>query len=434
MKRPAAIGGGASVACRSSILVAGSSGCARAARKRPTTRRWTGTSRRSRRASAGTVTKVHVDNNQAGQAPATVLVADRSARLPESRSSARRRSWPTRMATAAAARTGVPIAQVETSVRRQHRVRRRAAGGSRRRRRRARDPGGAGQPRVGAGAPAREGSDRDEGGARRRAAARPRAEGRDLAAAVRRGGRGGGLGARRGRRREVGRRRPRRAASPSPSSAPRRRAAPRRRRAPVSRPRGPRRSSCRSPRRAPTSAEARVAPGGSRAEAGRAQSRVHHRQGARPPASSAARRSSRAGHPAGPAAAGARRSRATSGSPRTSRRRSSRRCVPGQKATIDVDALGGKEFKGHVDSIAAATGAKFSLLPPENATGNYVKVVQRIPVRIFFEPGQDPDHLLRPGMSVTPTVTFDDRWPRLTDDLNRRPSIHTSIRGSSPSR
>src|SRR5258707_1297072 len=76
---------------------------------------------------------------------------------------------------------------------------------------------------------------------------------------------------------------------------------------------------------------------------------------------------------------------------------------PGQKATIDVDALG-TEFQGHVDSIAAATGAKFSLLPPENATGNYVKVVQRIPVRIFFEPGQDPNHLLRPGMSATVTV------------------------------
>ena len=78
---------------------------------------------------------------------------------------------------------------------------------------------------------------------------------------------------------------------------------------------------------------------------------------------------------------------------------------PGQKATVDVDALGGKEFAGHIDSIAAATGAKFSLLPPENATGNYVKVVQRIPVRIALEPGQDPEHLLRPGMSVTPTVS-----------------------------
>jgi len=77
---------------------------------------------------------------------------------------------------------------------------------------------------------------------------------------------------------------------------------------------------------------------------------------------------------------------------------------PGQKATVEVDALGGREFEGHVDSIAAATGAKFSLLPPENATGNFVKVVQRIPVKIVLEAGQDPGHLLRPGMSVTPTV------------------------------
>jgi membrane fusion protein (multidrug efflux system) len=77
---------------------------------------------------------------------------------------------------------------------------------------------------------------------------------------------------------------------------------------------------------------------------------------------------------------------------------------PGQAASVEVDALGGHEFKAHVDSIAAATGAKFSLLPPENATGNYVKVVQRIPVKIVFERGQDPDHRLRPGMSVTPTV------------------------------
>ena len=76
----------------------------------------------------------------------------------------------------------------------------------------------------------------------------------------------------------------------------------------------------------------------------------------------------------------------------------------GQPATVEVDGLGGKEFKGHIDSIAAATGAKFSLLPPENATGNYVKVVQRVPVKIVLEPGQDPDRLLRPGMSVTPTV------------------------------
>ena len=76
---------------------------------------------------------------------------------------------------------------------------------------------------------------------------------------------------------------------------------------------------------------------------------------------------------------------------------------PGQPATISVDAYG-RRYKGHVDSIAAATGARFSLLPPENATGNYVKVVQRIPVKIVFEKGQDPQHLLRPGMSVVPTV------------------------------
>jgi membrane fusion protein, multidrug efflux system len=76
----------------------------------------------------------------------------------------------------------------------------------------------------------------------------------------------------------------------------------------------------------------------------------------------------------------------------------------GQKAVVKVDAYGGKEFQAHVDSIAAATGARFSMLPPENATGNYVKVVQRVPVKIVLEPGQDPDHLLRPGMSVVPMV------------------------------
>jgi membrane fusion protein (multidrug efflux system) len=75
----------------------------------------------------------------------------------------------------------------------------------------------------------------------------------------------------------------------------------------------------------------------------------------------------------------------------------------GQPAKIKVDAYG-KEFSGSVESIGGATGARFSLLPPENATGNYVKVVQRIPVRIRFDKGQDPNHQLRPGMSVEPTV------------------------------
>jgi membrane fusion protein (multidrug efflux system) len=75
----------------------------------------------------------------------------------------------------------------------------------------------------------------------------------------------------------------------------------------------------------------------------------------------------------------------------------------GQKANIKVDAYG-RDFNGTVESISGATGARFSLLPPENATGNYVKVVQRIPVRIRFDKGQDPNHQLRPGMSVEPTV------------------------------
>jgi len=76
---------------------------------------------------------------------------------------------------------------------------------------------------------------------------------------------------------------------------------------------------------------------------------------------------------------------------------------PGQRCTIHVDATG-KDYDGHVDSIGGATSASYSLLPPENATGNYVKVVQRMPVKIVFENNQDPDHRLRPGMSTEPTV------------------------------
>ncbi len=81
---------------------------------------------------------------------------------------------------------------------------------------------------------------------------------------------------------------------------------------------------------------------------------------------------------------------------------------PGQPVTIKVDTYGGRKWGGHVGSLGAATGAKYSLLPPENATGNYVKVVQRIPVRIEFDNNDKPDFnsdgLLRPGMSVTPDV------------------------------
>ena len=77
---------------------------------------------------------------------------------------------------------------------------------------------------------------------------------------------------------------------------------------------------------------------------------------------------------------------------------------PGQEVTMTVDSFPGKVFKGKVDSIMAGTGVSFSLFPAENATGNYVKVVQRIPVKIVFQEGADKDHLLRIGMSVVPTV------------------------------
>src|SRR6202158_988713 len=75
----------------------------------------------------------------------------------------------------------------------------------------------------------------------------------------------------------------------------------------------------------------------------------------------------------------------------------------GQRAEIHVDSSG-RTFKGHVDSIAGATGPLFSLLPPENATGNYVKIVQRIPVKIALDAGENGEHQLRPGMNVVPDV------------------------------
>ncbi|MGB6431310.1 MAG: HlyD family secretion protein [Candidatus Acidiferrales bacterium] len=76
---------------------------------------------------------------------------------------------------------------------------------------------------------------------------------------------------------------------------------------------------------------------------------------------------------------------------------------PGERAEIHVSSLG-RTFKGHVDSVAGATGPVFSLLPPENATGNYVEIVQRIPVKIILDPGENADHQLLPGMNVTPDV------------------------------
>lgn len=76
---------------------------------------------------------------------------------------------------------------------------------------------------------------------------------------------------------------------------------------------------------------------------------------------------------------------------------------PGQRVEITCDS-NGRTYRGHVDSIAGATGPLFSLLPPENATGNYVKIVQRIPVKIVLEPGENRDHQLRPGMNVEAEV------------------------------
>jgi len=77
---------------------------------------------------------------------------------------------------------------------------------------------------------------------------------------------------------------------------------------------------------------------------------------------------------------------------------------PGQRVDLTVDSYPGKVFSGKVDSIMAGTGVSFSLFPAENATGNYVKVVQRIPVKIVLDEGTDKDHVLRVGMSVEPTV------------------------------
>ena len=77
---------------------------------------------------------------------------------------------------------------------------------------------------------------------------------------------------------------------------------------------------------------------------------------------------------------------------------------PGQKVEIEVDTFPGRAFHGRVDSLAPASGQEFALLPPDNATGNFTKVVQRIPVKITLDPGSSLAELLRPGMSVYPTI------------------------------
>jgi membrane fusion protein (multidrug efflux system) len=80
------------------------------------------------------------------------------------------------------------------------------------------------------------------------------------------------------------------------------------------------------------------------------------------------------------------------------------RVKPGQQVKIKVDTYPSKVFHGKVDSVMAGTGAVFSLFPPENATGSYVKIVQRIPVKIVLDQGTDPAHILRIGISVVPTI------------------------------
>ena len=99
----------------------------------------------------------------------------------------------------------------------------------------------------------------------------------------------------------------------------------------------------------------------------------------------------------------------------------------GQPVEIEVDMFPGQIFKGRVDSVAPASGQEFAVLPPDNATGNFTKVVQRIPVKIVLDAGSPLSALLRPGMSVTPTI--DTRAQRLaTGDAGERPQLTFSRR------
>jgi membrane fusion protein (multidrug efflux system) len=103
-----------------------------------------------------------------------------------------------------------------------------------------------------------------------------------------------------------------------------------------------------------------------------------------------------------------------------------RRIRVGMRVNIAVDAYPDTSFTGRVESVQSGTGAVFSLLPPENATGNYVKVVQRVPVKIVFDPLPDTsDRILVPGMSVVPTVLVNS--PRLTAGVTGRPSPPAAV-------
>jgi membrane fusion protein, multidrug efflux system len=94
---------------------------------------------------------------------------------------------------------------------------------------------------------------------------------------------------------------------------------------------------------------------------------------------------------------------------------------PGQWVSVAVDTYPGVMFNGHVDSIAPASGQEFALLPPDNATGNFTKVVQRIPVKIVLDPSSDFAGALRPGMSVYPTIE--------TKQQDRRTASASASRG-----
>jgi len=80
----------------------------------------------------------------------------------------------------------------------------------------------------------------------------------------------------------------------------------------------------------------------------------------------------------------------------------------GLAVEVSIDALPGVELHGTIDSLSPASGAQFALLPPDNATGNFTKVVQRVPVKIVLAQAPDPEHVLRPGMSVDATVRVRD--------------------------
>ena len=328
----------------------------------------------------------------------TVVAADRSARLPGRRRSGARRAR-RRRSDRARRRHGRADRRGLDAQRRAHGRRRRRGGAGRhrasptarsRRRRRSWSPS---QARL----REREATAVKNAQGRRAAEAAGR-EGRDRAAAVRRGGRRGRRGPRRGRRGEVRRRRRRRRRSPSPSSAPCRPAPARRRReagAAVGAHR--RRSSCRSPGARAPRAEARV----QQMQAALAQAELNlERTTIKAPTAGIVSRKSvevGAGRAAGPAAARAGLARRRLGRRQLQGDAARRRCATGSASRSRSTRSAARTFNGQVDSLAAATGAKFSLLPPENATGNYVKVVQRVPVKIVLDPGQDPEHLLRPG-------------------------------------